>query len=217
MNFIIVGHKGRLGSLIYELAKVRHNVVGIDKSGDIFNLETYNFDAIIDVSCAENSVKTAKFAEKYKIPLIVGCTGHTKTQIDEILSAKDVIPVMICPNFSIGVCCFVEALKQILKGPVTDAYISEKHHKNKKDAPSGTAKMLEKIISSSPATLHETTCIRQNNIVGEHTVEFYFENEHITLSHSAESRSCFASGAIFALEQIVNKPAGVYELKNFLF
>ena len=217
MNLIIVGYKGRLGSQIFDKARVNHNVIGIDKDGDIFNLEGTKIDAIIDVSCAENSLKTAKYAKEHKIPLIVGCTGHTKSQIEEILSIKDTTAVMICPNFSIGICCFVEAIKQILKGPVTDAYILEKHHKNKKDSPSGTAKMLENIILSSPATMHETISIRQNNIVGEHKVEFYFENEHIVLSHSAESRDCFASGAILALEQIANKPTGIYELKDFLY
>lgn len=217
MNLIIVGYKGRLGSQIFDKARVNHNVIGIDKDGDIFNLEDIKIDAIIDVSCAGNSLKTAKYAKEHKIPLIVGCTGHTKSQIEEILSIKDTTAVMICPNFSIGICCFVEAIKQILKGPVTDAYILEKHHKNKKDSPSGTAKMLENIILSSPATMHETISIRQNNIVGEHNVEFYFENEHIVLSHSAESRDCFASGAILALEQIANKPTGIYELKDFLY
>lgn len=216
MNLIIVGYKGRLGSQIFDKARVNHNVIGIDKDGDIFNLEGTKIDAIIDVSCAENSLKTAKYAKEHKIPLIVGCTGHTKSQIEEILSIKDTTAVMICPNFSIGICCFVEAIKQILKGPVTDAYILEKHHKNKKDSPSGTAKMLENILKDK-TNLHETTSIRQGKIVGKHRVDLYMENEHITLSHSAESRDCFANGAILALEQIANKPTGIYELKDFLY
>lgn len=216
MNFIIIGHKGRLGNQIYEKSRQIHNVIGIDKDGDIFNLENPKIDAIIDVSCADNSLKTAKYAEKHKIPLIVGCTGHTKSQIEEILSIKAKTAIMICPNFSIGICCFVEALKQILKAPITDAYISEQHHKNKKDTPSGTAKMLENIISSTPVVLHQTTSIRQGEIVGKHRIDLYMKNEHIVLSHSAENRECFADGAVFALEQIANKPAGVYELKDFL-
>lgn len=216
MNFIVVGHKGRLGSRIFDIAWEKHNVIGIDKQGDIFNLESYDFDAIIDVSCAENSTKTAKFASLHNIPLIVGCTGHTHEQLQEILKIKNNTAVMICPNFSIGICCFVEALKQILKGPVSDCYILEKHHKNKKDKPSGTAKMIEKIISQTQTTLHQTTSIRQNEIIGVHEVELYFKNEHITLSHSAESLDCFAAGAIFALEQIAKKKAGAYELKDLI-
>lgn len=215
MNFIIIGHKGRLGSQIYEKAKQTHNVIGIEKDGDIFNLENYDFDAIIDVSSPENSVKSADFAEKHNIPLIVGCTGHTKTQIDTIFSKSERIPVMICPNFSIGICVLCEALKQILKAPITDAYITELHHKNKNDSPSGTAKLLENILKNK-TNLHETTSIRQGKIVGKHRIDLYMENEHIVLSHSAESRECFADGAVFALVHIARMPAGIYDLKDFL-
>lgn len=216
MNFIVVGHKGRLGSRIFEKAKQKHNVVGIDIGGDIFNLEEHDFDAIIDVSSAENSLKSALFAEKFNIPLVVGCTGHTNLQIEELLQKSKHIPIMICPNFSMGVCVLSLALEQILKMPITDAYITEAHHKNKKDAPSGTAKMFENMILQSKVKLHQTTSIRQNNIVGKHKIDLFLDHEHISLSHSAESIDCFANGAIFALEQIAKKKSGAYQMKDFI-
>ncbi len=217
MKFLIVGCKGRLGSRIFEKAKEKHEIVGIDIEQDIFSLVNFDFDAIVDVSSPENSMKTLDFALFRRIPLVIGATGHTKTQIRKVDRAKKQIPIMLCSNFSIGITVLRIALEMVLKANFTDAYVTEYHHSAKKDIPSGTAKKLEEIISKSNTTLHKTVSVRQNQIVGEHKIELYCENEKVTLSHVAESRDCFAMGAIFALENISKKQPGKYELKDFLF
>lgn len=217
MKFLIVGCKGRLGSRIFEKAKENHEIVGIDTEQDIFSLVNFDFDAIVDVSSPENSMKTLDFALFHRIPLVIGATGHTKTQKRQIDKVKTQIPVMLCPNFSIGITVLNCALEMVLKVNFTDAYVTEFHHKAKKDIPSGTAKKFEEIISKTNTTLHKTVSVRQNQIVGEHRIDLYLENEKVTLSHVAESRDCFAMGAIFALENISKMQPGKYELKDFLF
>lgn len=216
MKFLIVGCKGRLGNRVFEKLKGKHEAVGIDIGQDIFDIVNYDFDAIIDVSSPENSLKTLKFALFHKIPLVIGTTGHTKTQINVINNAKSQIPIMLCPNFSIGITAMNIALEMVLKANFKDAYITEYHHFAKKDIPSGTAKKLEEIISKTNTTLHKTVSIRQNEIVGKHKIELFLDDEFVTLSHVAENRDCFANGAIFALEQISKKKPGKYEMKNFI-
>lgn len=217
MNFLIVGYKGKLGSAIFQIAKTKHNVVGVDKEENLFEFDKQNFDAIIDVSTSQNSLKTLEFARKKQIPLVIGCTGHTSFEIQEIEKAKDEIAIMRCSNFSVGITALNLALKQILKANFSDAYVTEIHHKAKKDIPSGTAKKFEEIISKTNTKLHKTTSIRQNEIIGKHKIELYLKNEHITLYHTAESRKCFAEGAIFALENISRKKVGLYDMEDFLF
>lgn len=217
MKFLIVGCKGRLGNRIFEKAKDKHEVVGIDVGQDIFDLVNFDFDAIVDVSSPENSLKTLEFALFHKIPLVIGATGHTKTQIKKIDSAKTQIPIMLCPNFSIGIIVLNLALEMVLKVNFKDAYVTEYHHEAKKDIPSGTAKEIEKMISKTNTTLHKTVSIRQNKIVGKHKIDLFLKDECVTLSHIAESRDCFANGAIFALEHISKMKPGRYEMKDFLF
>lgn len=216
MKFLVVGNKGKLGSRIFEIASTKHNVVGIDKEQNISKFYHTKFDAIIDVSTPENSMTTLEFATKNKIPLVIGCTGHSSAQTQKILSAKNTIPIMLCYNFSVGITALKMALNQVLRFKISDAYISEIHHKNKKDKPSGTAKMLEQILSKSHTHLHKTTSIRQNNFIGSHTVDLFLEDEHISLSHTAESRDCFARGAVFSLEQIATKSPGIYDLEDLI-
>lgn len=216
MKFLIIGHKGMLGSQVFETAKTKHDIVGIDKDENLSDVDKQNFDAILDVSTAQNSLETLKFALKKQTPLVIGCTGHTQKQKLELEKAKDKIPIMICPNFSVGITILKLALEQILKANFSDAYITETHHKNKKDFPSGTARIFEETISKTSTKLHKTIVKRQNEIVGTHEIELYLKNEHLTLSHVAESRKCFTDGAIFALENISKKPAGLYEMKDFL-
>lgn len=217
MNFLIVGYKGKLGSEIFQIAKMKHNVIGIDKEENLFDFDKEKFDAIIDVSTSQNSLKTLEFARKKRVPLVIGCTGHTSFEIQEIENAKDEIAIMRCSNFSVGITALNLALEQILKANFSDAYVTEIHHKAKKDIPSGTAKKFEGIISKTNTKLHKTISVRQNEIVGKHKIELYLKNEHIILSHTAESRKCFADGAIFALENISKKKAGLYDMKDFLF
>lgn len=216
MRFLIIGHKGRLGSQVFEFAKTKHDVVGIDKEENLSDVDNQIFDAILDVSTTQNSLETLKFALKKQTPLVVGCTGHTQTQKHELEKAKDKIPIMICPNFSIGITVLKIALEEILKANFSDAYITEIHHKAKKDIPSGTARNFEEIISKTNTKLHQTASVRQNEVVGKHKIELYLKNEHLTLSHVAENRKCFAAGAIFALENISKKQAGLYEMRDFL-
>lgn len=216
MKFVIVGCKGKLGGRVFEVARKKHEIIGIDKEQDIFKLVISDYDAILDVSTPENSIHTLQYAKYYHIPLVIGCTGHTDKQINQIINSENNIPIVLCANFSVGITALKGALKHILNFNFTDAYITEVHHTEKTDSPSGTAKIFEQFIKNSKTKLHPTTSIRQNKIVGEHTITLFLGNEHITITHTAESRDCFADGAIYALEHIVNKQSGVYDLQDLI-
>lgn len=215
MNYLIVGYKGRLGGSIFGLINRKENVVyGVDKGDDIYKFKSEKVDVIIDVSTALNSERSLQFAVKKKIPIIIGCTGHNAKQIESIKKAGEKTAVLLCYNFSVGVFALKKALAEVLKFKPIDAYITEYHHKNKLDKPSGTAIELEKQIMKSDCKLHETVSVRQNSFVGKHIIELYFEGEHICLSHTAEDRNCFAMGALKAAKKMVNLEKGFYHFDD---
>lgn len=217
MNYLIVGYKGKLGGSILNLIEGKTNqIFCVDKGDDIYKYKKEKIDIIIDVSTALNSERSLQFAIKKQIPIIIGCTGHNNEQLKNIQKAGKKIAVLLCYNFSIGVLALKKALFEILSFKPNDVYITEYHHKNKKDKPSGTAIDLEKQVLASKSNLHDTVSVRQNNIIGKHKIELYFEGEHICLSHIAEDRNCFAKGAVFASQKMVKLEDGFYRFEDLL-
>lgn len=139
-------------------------------------------------------------------------------------------------NMSVGVnvlCGLAAQAAKLLNG-AADIEIIEKHHNQKIDSPSGTAKMLaneiEKALPAAPLFTYGRHggdakrvngeigihSVRGGTVVGEHEVSFYLNDEVITISHSAASRKIFAEGAIKAAKFLVGKPAGLYGMKDLL-
>src|SRR5262249_52435311 len=105
-----------------------------------------------------------------------------------------------------------------LLGADFNAEIVETHHKMKKDAPSGTAKTLAKILKAERKTQSEIPIqsIREGNVVGEHSVIFSGPAERLELTHRAASREIFARGALREVKWIVQKPPGLYSMQDVL-
>ena len=96
-----------------------------------------------------------------------------------------------------------------------DFVINETHHKNKKDSPSGTAKLLDKklqLLNITP-TINTT---RAGSVIGEHSVIAYGENEIIEIKHTAVSRDCFCQGAIAICEKLIKQKNGIYKIEDLL-
>ena len=220
MNIVVVGSNGRLGSqIVKDLKEEKNKVYEVDLSGLIKGIDLITpkaIDGIIDVSCATNSIKTAEFAKKHHIPLAIGCTGHNEEELKEIEKASKQTSILLCYNFAFGVNALKLALKSLLKYSPKSAYTLEIHHKNKKDAPSGTAKDLEKIINKFDVNLYPTVSIRESSIVGKHSIDLYWDDEHITITHEAITRNCFSSGAIKALKLLVTAKNGLYSLDDLI-
>ncbi|MES0490719.1 MAG: 4-hydroxy-tetrahydrodipicolinate reductase [Leptospirales bacterium] len=198
----------------------------------------HNIDGVIDFSLPNAMDKYLGLFVEKKIPLVIGTTGFSEEQTSAIKKASLEIPVLMASNMSIGV-NMLFALTELAAGTLVnlgfDTEMSEIHHRFKKDAPSGTAKTLEEIISKKAGLTNKDVvygregiigerpdkelgsfALRGGDVVGDHTVFFLGNGERIELKHQAMSRDVFASGAINALKYIVGKPPGMYGMRDVL-
>ena len=197
-----------------------------------------HLDSLIDFSNPEASVKMAHLCAKNKIAYIMGTTGASEAQLAEIKSLSTQIPVLIGSNMSIGVNLLFKFAAQIAKalGDEYDIEIIEKHHRYKKDAPTGTAISIAQSIADEikrdmkevgvygrEGQAGERTqkeigihAIRAGDIVGEHTIIYGALGETIELTHKAHTRDTFASGAVKAGKWLAGKKPGLYTMYDVL-
>ncbi|OCC16231.1 Dihydrodipicolinate reductase [Dissulfuribacter thermophilus] len=196
-------------------------------------------DVIIDFTFHEASLNHVKIAAHNKKPMVLGTTGFSKEELDEIHGlAKENFPLVQAYNMSTGINLLYKLVELTAKvlGEGYDIEIIEAHHRMKKDAPSGTAiKLLdvaskamgwdteecarfcrEGIIGERPSKQIGVQTIRGGDIVGEHTVLFAGIGERIELTHRASSRDTFAKGAVRAAMWIVGKEPGIYDMHDVL-
>ena len=194
------------------------------------------FDAVIDFSRPETIDTVTVIADKFKCPTVLATTGYNEKQFGKIHALSKKVPVFLSGNMSVGIHMMRKLVTEAVKNlwDSFDVEIIEKHHNQKVDAPSGTAKMLAdtvKLAATTPAnflygrdgnqakrnpgdvTVH---AVRGGTIVGEHEVLFAGNDELITITHTALSRAIFADGAIRAAKFLLGKPAGLYEMKDMI-
>lgn len=193
-------------------------------------------DVIIDFSNPASLDGLLDYCLSTGTPIVVASTGYSDEQITRIKSAAEQIPVFFTFNMSLGINLLVQLAKKATEvlGDRFDIEIVEKHHNQKLDAPSGTAIMLANAINEtmdnskhyvydrhsrrqkrekSEIGMH---AIRGGTIVGEHDVIFAGNDEVITLSHSAASKTVFAEGSIKAAIFLKDKPAGLYDMQMLI-
>lgn len=218
MKIMIVGSCGKLGSQVKNLAIKKHKILSVDlNSNEYKNLSEINskVDLIIDTSSHEQSVNSTIYAYKHNIPIVIACTGHTKNEMLEIKSYSKFIPIFIAYNMSYAIQLFKKIVHYLAKNFDCDAHLHEIHHKAKKDSPSGTAKEIEQIFKKERKFL-SISSVRAGNIVGEHELTFFSNDETIKISHTAQSRIAFANGILKASEFIINKKPGLYNMENLV-
>lgn len=196
------------------------------------------FDVLIDFTHPEACLEKLTFCEVNNRAIVIGTTGFTGEQKEQITLTSKSIPVVFAPNMSIGVNVTLKLLELAAKaiGQTVDIEVIEAHHKYKVDAPSGTAlKMGEVVAKAMGETLDDVgvyaregitgersegtigfSTIRGGGIVGEHTVMFIDEGERIEISHKATSRMTFATGAIRAACWVSQQSAGLYDMQDVL-
>lgn len=218
-NIIVVGANGKMGSLLCEKLKNDFNIIKVNNKNKIFNLSKIKniISLVIDFASAKSSIDTAKFCYDNGLPILIASTGQTKNELEIIKSYSKKIPMMIAPNLSIGI-VFVKKMIDIFSSNFNyDISIHEKHHIQKKDSPSGTALMLKDFISKRFNQSISVTSERGGKEIGTHTIDFYFNNELISLTHQAFSREAFIDGALIAIDYLMEKEnAGLYEFDNIL-
>jgi len=249
VKVVICGASGRMGQTLGRMvtdAPDLELVGGIDlHPGSFFGAEIVASkdiedllkrkkpDVLIDFTIANAAVENVKVAAKNHVALIVGTTGFTMEQRDVMAHAiNGHVPAVISSNFSVGVNIFWQLVREagkLLKD--YDIEVIEAHHRNKKDAPSGTAKTILQILDEEVGARKKlygregmmareneigVHVIRGGDIVGDHTVMFSKNFETIELSHRAYDRSVFASGALRAARWVSGKKPGIYGMNDVL-
>lgn len=177
-------------------------------------------DVIIDFSSHDAIPMVLEFAIARKLPLVIASTGLTSAEQKQIQDASLQIPIFQAPNFSVGInliAACIELLMPVLEEDF-DIEIIDKHHREKKDAPSGTALQLGQVAKTFSKEGKEAgiTSLRAGTIPGEHTVIFAGPDEIIELKHTALSRDVFAQGALKAAAFLVGKSPGQYTMKDLI-
>ena len=178
-------------------------------------------DLVVDFSSPRGTSEALAFCIERSIPLVTGTTGLNDEGLKSLKSASGRIPILVSPNMSRGVNLIDNLLPRVLRmtGDGCDVEIVEKHHRAKKDSPSGTAIRLARTLAESAGAGSRDVVIhsvRAGDVVGEHTVIFGLRGERIEIKHVVESRDCFALGAIACAKFLLGKPPGWYTMSDVL-
>ncbi len=197
---------------------------------------TEKVDVIIDFSNPSALSGLLDYSLRNNVPSVLCTTGYSEEQIASINKAAEKVAVFRSGNMSLGVNLLIEISKMAAKvfGSDFDIEIVEKHHHTKIDAPSGTALMIadeiSTVLENEPTYVYDRHSVRKKRdkkeigihsvrggtIVGEHDVIFAGDNEVVTISHQAQSRSLFAVGAINAAVFLADKEPGNYDMSDLL-
>lgn len=197
-----------------------------------------DFDVIIDFTAPVSTMKNLAICKEHNKSIIIGTTGFSEDEKHQIDEYAREIPLVMAPNYSVGVNLLFKLLEKATKvmGETADIEIIEAHHKHKVDAPSGTAlgmgeaiagvlgkdlndiavKSREGITGERKAGTIGFATVRAGDIVGEHTAMFADVGERIEISHKASSRMTFANGAVRAAGWLAGKKAGFYTMQDVL-
>ena len=192
-------------------------------------------DCVIDFSAPAGTMAVLPVCVARRIPLVVSTTGHTDAQKAEIEAAAHETAILFAPNMSLVVNLLFKLVRltaEALNGKGFDAEIVERHHRFKKDSPSGTAVHFAEIIRAvqggrfvhgREGLVGERTAdeigvhaVRGGDNVGEHTIVFTTLGETLELVHKGHSRDSYARGALLAAKFLASKPAGRYTMADVL-
>jgi len=196
------------------------------------------FDVLIDFTVPAASLQHLEICRRHGKRIVIGTTGFSDEQKQQIDAASKEIAVVFAPNMSVGVNLCLKLLDMAARvlGDEVDIEIIEAHHRHKVDAPSGTALRMGEVVASALGRDLKTCAlygregtsgprdrktigfetIRAGDIVGEHTVMFAAEGERVEITHKASSRMTFAGGAVRAAGWVVSQPNGLYDMQDVL-
>jgi 4-hydroxy-tetrahydrodipicolinate reductase len=193
-------------------------------------------NVVIDFSTPEGTMAVLPQCVSRRIPLVVATTGFTAGQRQEIEEAAHETALLMAPNMSLAVnvlMSLVQRAAELLRDKNFDVEILERHHRFKKDSPSGTALHFARIVQGAMGQTqlrhgreglvgerpgHEIGihAVRVGDNVGEHTIIFSTLGETLELTHRAHARDCYVRGALQAAKFLADKPPGRYTMKDVL-
>jgi 4-hydroxy-tetrahydrodipicolinate reductase len=239
-KIVVTGAKGRMGQALVACAQENPDLqmVGQIDQGDDLSAVIERADVVIDFSFHDATLPIARLCSEKRKAMVIGTTGHNETETKQIKDLQARIPMVWSSNYSTGVNTLFWLTRRAAEilGTGFDLEIVEMHHRQKKDAPSGTAatlagiladvrqEQLSKIIRHGrEGVVGERTAgeigvhaVRGGDVVGDHTVIFAAQGERLELAHKASSRETFARGALRAAQWIVPQKPGLYDMQNVL-
>ena len=262
-RIVIVGASGRMGRSLIEAtlavnpdyllgatARPSSTLIGMD-SGELVGDKRYSAPivnslleflpkspVIIDFTAIDATLSHLQDCIEHQCPIVIGTTGFSEVDEALIHNASKQIPIVYAPNFSVGVNVVLDLLDRTARilGDSVDVEILEAHHRNKVDAPSGTALAMGRVVADAlnrdfskvavfgregqegvrPREQIGFATVRAGDIVGEHTVLFASEGERIEITHKAGNRRTFADGAVRAAVWLGGKAPGLYSMRDVL-
>jgi 4-hydroxy-tetrahydrodipicolinate reductase len=239
----VCGSSGKMGQSIIALAKLYPNEYEISSTYEGINTTEYlknfcqNSNIIIDFSSPALLPYLIDNCLTYSKPVVIGTTGLTEEHFKVLKKASIKIPVFYSANMSLGANLLAMLAEKAAK-ILTDDYdveIIDRHHRYKKDSPSGTALMIGKQIAKTRSVDFKENAafandsnylrgeneirfssIRAGNILGEHEVMFAADNEILSLNHHVSNREVFAKGALIAAVWLIDKQNGLYSMMDVI-
>lgn len=237
MRIVLIG-RGKMGALIRETAAATGDEIeaafgrdDLDQLGKLGKAA----DVVMDFSRPAALPEIAAYVRRTGTPLLSGTTGYTEAEKERLFALGSAVPVLWSANYSLGVAVLARALRVIapVLGQDFDIEITETHHNQKADAPSGTAKLLLEAMDPQhrlrPVYGREGSvgrreknevgihALRGGTVAGTHTVHFFGPDEELELTHRAASRRIFVNGALHMAHLLPGRPNGVYDLQKILF
>ena len=237
MRIVLIG-LGKMGTLIRETAAAAGDEIeaafgrdDLDQLGKLGKAA----DVVMDFSRPAALPEIAAYVRRTGTPLLSGTTGYTEAEKERLFALGSAVPVLWSANYSLGVAVLARALRVIapVLGQDFDIEITETHHNQKADAPSGTAKLLLEAMDPQhrlrPVYGREGSvgrreknevgihALRGGTVAGTHTVHFFGPDEELELTHRAASRRIFVGGALHMARLLPGRPKGVYDLQKILF
>lgn len=221
MILLILG-RGKTGTLVAEVARQRGHEVRVLGSAENRNATGLTAEAlrnvavVIDFTTPRSVLENIAACVQARKNIVVGTTGwYDKLPRIREAVAQSGIGLLYASNFSVGVNVFFEIARAAAAALHHDysGEIMERHHAQKKDAPSGTAVMLQKIVREAGGQELEIVSLREGDTVGLHEIVLDSHNDTIRLAHDAKSRRGFAEGAVRAAEWLAGR-SGFFDFRE---
>ncbi len=250
LQIAVAGASGRMGSAFMEHLENIEDVTALAVSShlivedDFSQLETAvngdGLSVVVDFSSPEASLKLAVWAAENSKPMVIGTTGFTADQLDKLADALHPVAALLSPNMSTMMNLswrMMSNAAKVLPHDTIDIEIVERHHRNKRNAPSSTALQMAQIVaekrgwSLAESLRHNSrwgllgerphkeiaiSSIRGGTLNSEHTIIFAGSGESLEVTHRSQTLEPFCKGTLRAVRWIVRQPSGVYDLLDML-
>jgi 4-hydroxy-tetrahydrodipicolinate reductase len=236
----ITGASGRMGKMLIEAVEAAEDCslhVTLDKGDDV-RAGLAGADVLIDFTRPEATLAHLAICADLGVKAVVGTTGFDAAHKTELAELAKRTAIVFAPNMSVGVNVVLKLLDLAARAMNEgfDIEIIEAHHRNKVDAPSGTALQMGQVVADAlgrdlkdcavygregvtgvrePSTIGFAT-VRGGDIIGDHTVLFAGTGERIEISHKASNRSIYAQGSLRAARFLAGKTTGLFGMNDVL-